>query len=242
MPRKTAVQHRAIVWMISSSLYVFALLAVTQANGAIIVDRYGPGDTYNPSGSRSTQWFPGAVNDVAQMFTVQGGDVALDTIELQLRGGSADVIVVVSRDDVAGKEPGYNPGLLFAPDPAGVLDTFHISALDLDGNFPGKMMTLKSVTNPILASGENYWLYLTTPINDEGRTAWLSSILTDRVVIGERYNKLLWDVSAPRNGFAFRVTGFAVPEPSSILCFIGVALAGASFPVRRRLSRMRRRS
>lgn len=212
---------------------IYFSLAIPQANAEFIFNSFGPGDSFNPSASRSAENFPGRRNDVAQAFRVpSSSDFLLDSIELQLRGGTATTTVFITGDDPVGKDFGTNPGVLFAPSPD-TIESFQVSARSLDGTFLGSKVTVSSSLNPTLDADRLYWIYLSILDPNEGSVAWLSAPASrqEPTLIAERFNKPLWEVSSLSNGagFTFRVNGTpVVPEPSSIVMLgIGcIALCG----------------
>jgi hypothetical protein len=203
-------------------MMVLALLAggAGQIKAEVIFSNFGPGDSYDLNHGATIGLAGGTYIDTAVTFTPIGNSFTLDRIEL-----------AVGLANPAGQ--GFGPNLLdvalttsVGGFPGSVLEMFHF--VDAMGPFTSWNAPLiaDSALHPLLSEGTQYWLVASAP--DPGTTAaWNWNTTGDLGAHAQRVNGGSWFFVTPSRG-AFRVSGTAVPEPSTfpLLSLGAVALLG----------------
>ncbi len=167
------------------------LLAASLGQAATIISTFGPGDSYAAT-SRPFVVLPNNTLAYAVSFT-PSADYVLQSIRLALQ--SAAQIQVEIREGA---------------DPDGTLIE---SVFD---SFAQGILTLPSVTNPVLSKGTQYWLVARSPGLSFPDTAWFEN---DQGLTGYsvKPNAQPW-VTSTNATPAFEITGTSrvvVPEPST---------------------------
>jgi hypothetical protein len=209
----------------------------------IIYDNFGLNDTYNTSGTRSAttpnRGNPPSDNDVANAFLVPTtSDFLLDSIELAVwrMAGANELDAWITEDIIAinPRDGSYPRG---EPDMNNILEHFRFSNQAVSSGGLGSIIMAESVLHPLLKANSKYWLAISVPEPDS-EIAWYSSIIGgvhDYEWIAEKtipFYEDKWRVSKVTGGFAFRISGTSVPEPSTFF-LLGIGLTGVGFLRRR---------
>lgn len=223
---------------------VIVLAGVAQVEAGVLFNSFGPGDAYDPGGSKSattpSRGSPPSDQDQALGFiTPQGPGWRLDSIEIALRrvAGADELDVYLMGDNwVGNKLLGWNPDLLIAPDSGNVLEHIRLSGqVPIIPGGVGSIVTVNSALRPVLDPDTLYWVVLSVP-EPNSEIAWLSAPerSPEWRFLGERYSNIypLWQVVEVHQGAAFRVTGTdlpepnPIPEPSTLVMFAGLGAMG----------------
>jgi hypothetical protein len=212
---------------------IWGAAAPAQAD-MIIYSDLGPGDSYN--GGSFGGWALGDPPNscvTATGFTA-GASVDLSTIEVAAgmllgpNGAPTGVNqLTISLDADSGGTPGA------------VLESFTISdAMPIFGSFSSDhLVTATSVLHPLLTAGTQYWVVLSVPDDGMSNAAWNMNSIGDSGPIVQYFHGVeVTDITAFSG--AMRISGRAVPEPSSIviISISAVAILGSRL-VRRRISK-----
>jgi len=183
----------------------------------VLFSSFGTGDSFDISGG-STVSGADVVNmgtqTIGNAFTVSGGNFQLGSIEVAtfLQDGDNSLKISLAAD---------NSGL-----PGATLESFSLSSLTY---YPGTILSVSSITNPLLLNGGVYWVVLEAGASNT-EAAWCSS--QPHVDGPSAWNNGTdWATNAP-NFQAFRVT--SVPEPGTVsLLILGAAVSLLRLPRRR---------
>jgi len=198
--------------VLGGCLALAMLLTCTRpVEAAVIFSNLGIGDTYQTDvGFTLSVGAPiGADIDQGDAFTPVGNNFMLDRIEL-----AAGLISGPNRLDVwlMSNAAGV---------PGAIIEAFQFSdAMGTLGD-ANPLLAANSALRPVLNAGTQYWL-IASMTGPNAWAAWNESSTGSLIPHASRSDQGPWFVTSA-NG-AFRVSGTAVPEPSSLL-LLGAALA-----------------
>jgi hypothetical protein len=183
---------------------VFASVAMLPAQGAVLFSNLGPGDTFNTASGNvidNNQY-------VASNFTASE-TASITSLRLALRSSSASAFDLI----VSLRSPGSFPT-------GSVLESWTISGSSLSQS-TAQIETLISLTNPLLTSGETYWIRLESQVASPSRFVWHMNSTGDQGIAISQTQGTSWLSGPFATAPAFEVNGSAVPEPSAALLLIG---------------------
>ncbi|UCC98108.1 MAG: hypothetical protein JSW66_19955 [Phycisphaerales bacterium] len=193
--------------MMKRTIAVCAILMLAgKVNAAptVLLDTFGPGDTYNTSVGWTIGFAGSDFDSASQLFSiVPATPHYLDKIELAvgwvLGTNQLDVWLM---SDAAGQ-----PGV--------IIEVF--SFTDAMGSFgaANPPLAANSVLRPVLYPGTPYWLAASAPVSDTW-AAWNQSLPAINGMVAYREGLGLWNVNSGPLG-AFRLTGSPIPAPGAIL-------------------------
>jgi hypothetical protein len=191
--------------------------------GSVLFTNLGAGDSYNGSDG----WTLGSPdpNDyltVGSAFTA-GATAALGTIEVAAGIVRGTNLLTISLDADSGGAPGA------------VIESFTLNnAMPAFGTVSsGSLVTATSVLHPLLTAGTQYWVVLNTPNDGTTWAAWNLNTIGDSGPFFQTDNGSP-PFPGPNTRGAMRITGQAVPEPSS-MALAGTALLMIGCCLRRRI-------
>jgi PEP-CTERM motif len=203
--------------------------AVPAQAGWDIYSNLGPGDSYAGTAGGWTLGDPPDYVVTASAFTA---GVSLDLSKIEVAAG-----LVLGPN---GAPTGVNQLTISldtdsAGSPGAVLESFTITgAMPILGTFSsGHLVTATSVLHPLLTAGTQYWVVLSVPDDGMSHAAWdLNSLGDTGPIVQENHGIEIFHATDASG--AMRITGQAVPEPSSIV-LVGIsAVAGLGRRLRRR--------
>lgn len=186
------------------------------ASAAVVYSNFGSGDSYiqNQGWTLTGRFFNGSdqhgTYNVACSFT-PASDYTLDKLELAIMN----------------VKPNVSLNMYLMSDNAGVpgtaLEELPITVDVLPIDVPRLIVQASSITHPLMTKGQVYWL-AAFPATDTTWSGWYQNSrgATGLAFLNPDYDKV-WTYHPYLQG-AFRISGTAVPEPSSvlpILCGIG---------------------
>jgi len=140
------------------ALAALALLGVAPVRADVVFSNLGPGDSFGP-GFLSVRGpsAAGGERNIAQRFTVTGGDFIFTSAELALRSFTAPSPLTIRLMEDAGGLPGATLETMQVTVPAGA-----------------SLVTAASATNPLLLNGQTYWIGTDagTDAGDHFQRAW----------------------------------------------------------------------
>jgi hypothetical protein len=184
---------------------VLTMLPLAAARGAVIAENIGPGDSY-----QAGYYLLSNTPDIAVKFTVPVSlGYELDSVTLPMEYILSTNSYTLSVNQDAGGVPGT------------AVETWTTSG------GPG-LSTVSSVLDPVLVSGQTYWLLA----NVSGDT-FMGWHLNDQGATSHTYanDGPGWEPTAPTD-VAFRITGTPVPEPTSALALASLLLLARKRPRR----------
>lgn len=228
------IKRLSVFWGFAS-----ALLLAGAARGEIIVNTFGPRDSFNASRFTGILWNVYEVDSyinlgqsVAIPFSVSGKDYSFASLTLALGNfsGTNNLKISIVQD---------NSGTPTGP-VVEVLATHPSNIVSHE-----MLVTYDSLLNPVLSNGRSYWLVAEPEVVDAGSTAnnawfgWYAGQAGGTVYLQDfNFSQSSWNPwLAYLNEIlpAFRIEGTLVPEPSSV----GLLILGACIGV---LSRRKRRA
>jgi hypothetical protein len=202
------------------NLFIFFLGASALGYAETIYSSFGPGNTFDSFIVASFGEWRGDDYRGYASFTVPGvNGYQLTQIEFAMGyfpkgyvswydGGQPDGTIFIG---LFADNNGYPTGDL-------------LESFQLNGNYTlwsdgGSILSMDSLQNPFLQAGNKYWVGAWTPVGSQNAYEWLAAIPTyggvgqDRVYLVDGNS---WQFCNDSD-VAFRVTGTAVPEPTSLL-------------------------
>ncbi len=203
-------------------IVLIMFLISSNVNAAIIFSNYGESDTH------STTTGYGIVKDymingdtfvsdwdMGMTFVPFGNDFTFDTLEVSvsLYAGTNEIDLWLMTDN------NFEPG--------SIIESFHLSNQMQNWAFSQQVSPLlvNSISNPLLESGERYWIVLSA--SERGSSIHWHGNAIEQIGPRALYNGFYWDVATLSyvKPAAFRVTGSPVPVPGTIL-LIGSGIIG----------------
>lgn len=198
------------------SMMVLALLVsgAGQVKAGVIFNNFGPGDSYDVNRG-VTIGLAGGIGgphiDTAVAFAPIGNSFTLDGIELAINLGSGLNLLDVALTTSVGGFPGA------------VLETFRfVNAMGPLG-FLNPPLIADSVLHSLLSEGTQYWVVASAP-DLSTSAAWNLNTTSDPGPQAQREDSGPWFLVSPPRG-AFRVSGTAIPEPSTFT-LLGLGVLG----------------
>jgi hypothetical protein len=181
----------------------FAITSVGSIQASLLVSTFGPGDTFLDSpyviGSSVLK------QEIAAAFTPDITTM-LDSVRLaaSFESGPNDFTIYIARDG--------------AGEPGSALESFE----DLSLSSPARIVTLQSVSHPVLIAGVRYWIVMTVPDLVNSRGGWhLNNQGFSGVLARNFFNDFVWTLD-PGPTPAFEVQGTTVvSEPATFVSTIG---------------------
>jgi len=208
-----------------------------QAQDTVVIDTFGPGDTYSTvtgatvDGQHTTEPVV-----AANQFAVSGPSVNLDSITIAMQYDTSNEGANAFDLDVETSVPFSSTEN--TPAPSGVsLETIQVTGQMPRFGTPNAAITAASATQPLLLSGVTYWIVASLP-DPDAEAAWMDETIADTTPYGlaqRNPNGGVWGYGTGHS--AFRVTGLiTAPEPSSTATLgLGLlSLSALAFRARKR--------
>lgn len=172
------------------------------ARATTIHSNFGPGDSYNNSGTGSTGSYLGnpystTIYEHAEFF-VPSQDSVVYAIEIALGyvSGQNHVIIELTESDVDGK-------------PGTVIESFALTNLDPFAS-GGSIQSVISILQPTVKMGIRYWLVARSANPTSSLARWHINDISDSGIVGIRENGGAWGINSSGLRGAFRISGSVV--------------------------------
>jgi hypothetical protein len=201
---------------ICASVFLIASAFSPRAHATVIFSNFGPGLSYDTSGGNPIgNLSDGNTYGEAGVFTTGSAADALDSIQIALSCAFSclDPVVVTLSSDNSGQ-------------PGAILESFQLAAVMLgtlgDNNPP---LLLTSALEPVLAANTQYWVTVSSDLNDS--IAWNWNLAGDTSPEALSVDGgVSWFAPSGLTPGAFEVNtvSIASPEPSSLGLMLGAGL------------------
>lgn len=202
------------------SWIILTAVVLGEAQGSVIYNSFGPGQTYSTNTWNLGYFNPGngtcaLCGAVGFNFTPAVSGI-LTSVELPIQWDSGTQALEVDLRSDAGNSPGS------------IIESFNFTS-----GFPG-IVTGTSVLHPTLNAGIQYWL-TANATSTSGAGEWFIQLSGPSE---ERARNVLgvWNITSPTRGGAFELDGTALtatPEPSTLfLLVMGIAVMGVMGTIR----------